>query len=323
MIGCNINIPFFGKGIFLNETLASILRQTASKRALEISIFDNCSPEPATQAISPTMKQRCQLFRNSSNVGLAENWRRCLEYGDRECVHVLHADDTLDPTFYVKVLDLFARHENLGLVHTGYRPFLTRKSSLAYWRSLLSSKPIQNEGVQLYAAGDDAVRHVINGVLTPSVVLRRKAVVDVGLFRSDLYSPDEEYWARVAARWNVAFLTEPLVKYRYHDQNNQVQAWMYPDFWLNFQATRQARLAHLACPNDEEIKKEAASLGRLAVSIALKLLATGEAKSARNYLEHALAVYPDISSDLRFRRVSRWISEGFFGRCKAVLCCSH
>ena len=323
MTDCNINIPFYGKGKYLNATLASVENQTASKEALEVSIFDNCSPEPALEVISKSMRASSRVIRHSSNIGLAENWRHCLQYGDKECVHVLHADDILDPTFYTKVLALFDNYEDVGLVHTGYRPFLSRKTSPAYWRALLKKKTTPESQVHVLRAGDDAVRHIIKGVLTPSVVLRRKAIEEVGLFRSDLYSPDEEYWARVAARWAVAYITEPLISYRYHDQNNQVQAWMYPDFWVNFQETRQARLGHLACPNDQEINDEAASLGRLAVSIALKLLATGEVNSARNYLNNALTVYPAISQDRWFCRVSRWISEGVFGRFKAALFSSH
>jgi hypothetical protein len=49
-------------------------------------------------------------------------------------------------------------------------------------------------------------------VFTPTVVIRRGCLEDVGLFRESLaVSEDFNLWLRIAARWRIAYLQEPLV----------------------------------------------------------------------------------------------------------------
>src|SRR5688572_29145963 len=104
MRGCNVNIPYYGRGQYLRRTLRSVLSQTVRREELEITIFDDCCPEEAEKYIPTKEDARCRVIRNVSNVGMVENWNRCLEHGDRECIHVLHGDDILDPEFYVEIL---------------------------------------------------------------------------------------------------------------------------------------------------------------------------------------------------------------------------
>ncbi len=92
MIGCNVNIPYYGKANLLRETLKSVSQQSIDPELLETAIFDDCSPEGFPGSESSARKS-FKLIRNPVNLGMVANWNRCLEYGSRKCVHVLHGDD--------------------------------------------------------------------------------------------------------------------------------------------------------------------------------------------------------------------------------------
>ncbi len=162
------------------------------------------------------------------------------------------------------------------------------------------------------------MRQVSKGVICSAVVLRRAAVEEIGLFRADLkYSADEEYWARLAKRWSVAYLPMPLVSFRYHSANHELATWIKPDFWELFQQTRAARYAHLDEVSPGEIEQERRGNARLAVAIATSLLANGDVKHTQDYLDRALQADPNIRSDKWFKRTSHWLKQGGWGKLKA------
>ncbi len=229
---------------------------------------------------------------------------------------------SLTPHFYSAVLPLF-EDERIGLVHTAYRPIYARVTSSRYWKALLEKNP-PTEDVQVFEPGDEAVRHVMKGVICSSAVLRRQAIKDIGGFRQDLvYSSDEEYWARLAKRWAVAYVSVPLVMYRYHYHNYQLQTWRAEDFWEKFQETRIARLAHLDSPTDSDVYLVNLGLARNAIGISHKVFAAGYAELARRYLDYAVKAFPGIVNERSFHRANGWISQGSLGRVKAWLRSSH
>jgi glycosyltransferase involved in cell wall biosynthesis len=325
MASCNVNIPYYGKLALLRETLRSIEKQKECQDyGVTVTVFDDCSPEMATEGVLNVPGSTLAVMRNPANLGMVANWNRCLEYGSGEWVHVLHCDDVLHPFFYAQVLPLFKSYEHVGFVHTDCDPIFARKSSTRYWGSIVRKHQARGNSVAVFNRGDDAVRHVMQGLYCSSVVLRREAVQDVGAFRSDLpYSSDEEYWARVAARWGVAYISKPLTRYRYHQDNYQLSTWTMPDFWDKWRQTRLAQMNHLRGRTDQDDRGQAQAMAVVAVGVAHKLLAKGSHVWASRFLEHASDAYPAIRDDAWFRRVSSWLEQGSIGRLKAWSRSSH
>ena len=235
MIFCNVNIPYYGKGEFLHAALLGVLNQTCADVTLEVTVFDDESPEPAEAVINNLHENCCRIIRYKNNIGMVPNWNRCLEYGDKEFIHILHGDDLISSEFYLKVFFILGEYPEIGLVHTEYQSLFSRKTSSRYWGALVRKRPKHDNKNKIFRAGDEAVRHTL--------VMRRKAVQETGLFREDLpYSADEEYWARLAKKWAVAYIPEPLTSYRHHRNNYQLKTWLKPDFWQKFRETRHACL---------------------------------------------------------------------------------
>src|SRR5262249_41350693 len=59
-----------------------------------------------------------------------------------------------------------------------------------------------------------------NVVCAPTVVARRRDLIAVGKFYSDLgYAPDYEMWLKLCIKGQVAFISQPLLQYRWHKGN--------------------------------------------------------------------------------------------------------
>lgn len=323
MIECNVNIPFYGDGRLLSGLLESLAGQVSAGGRISVMVVDDDSPCPAGKYIFAS-GIRCGLLRNPRNLGMVRNWNLCLEFGSHECVHVLHYDDLLDPMFYLSVLPVFESDERIGLVYTDSGARFSRRSSSCFWVQLARRPRPRGGGVEVFEAGDDAVRQVAAGVACSSAVIRRSAIRDVGLFRTDLpYSSDEEYWARIASRWKVAKVGKPLTIFRCHKSNHELDTWLLPDFWDQMKTVRRARYGFIKKPARDDWRAERERLSRLALSIAFKLLARGHAAHAKRYLERAREIHPDAVFPRDYDLVGKLLSMGRLGRTIAWLRSPH
>jgi exonuclease VII small subunit len=59
-----------------------------------------------------------------------------------------------------------------------------------------------------------------NLICAPTVVTRRQSLLDLGGFDEELgYTPDLEMWMKLCVEGQVAFLSQPLILYRWHEKN--------------------------------------------------------------------------------------------------------
>ncbi len=107
-------IPTFNNEAFLEQTLASVARQTLSPD--RVIVLDDASTD-RTEAIVRNFKGlKCEFIRNSGNPGLFQNFNRCLEFaGQTEYLQILHADDALAPDFYEVMTGLLSDCDGRGL----------------------------------------------------------------------------------------------------------------------------------------------------------------------------------------------------------------
>lgn len=108
-------IPVCNGEAFILQTLESLARQTL--RPDRVVVFDNCSTDRTEEIVRNFKALDCEFIRNPSNLGLFQNFNRCLELAaETEFLQVLHADDTLEPAFYETMTNALAgtRGRSLG-----------------------------------------------------------------------------------------------------------------------------------------------------------------------------------------------------------------
>jgi glycosyltransferase involved in cell wall biosynthesis len=107
-------IPVFNGEAFIQQTLESVASQTLKPD--RVVVLDNCSTDRTEEIVKNFKGIPCEFIRNERNLGLFGNLNRCLDYASQtEFLHLLHADDTIQPEFYRVMTGLFADGDGRGL----------------------------------------------------------------------------------------------------------------------------------------------------------------------------------------------------------------
>ena len=107
-------IPVCNGEKFILQTLESAARQTL--RPDRIVVFDNCSTDRTEEIVRQFKGFPCEFIRNPANLGLFQNFNRCLELApETEFLQILHADDLIQPEFYAVMTQTLAGVSGRGL----------------------------------------------------------------------------------------------------------------------------------------------------------------------------------------------------------------
>ena len=234
-------IPVYNGEKFVVQTLESIARQTL--RPDRIVVLDNCSTDQTEALVKNFTGIQCEFIRNPSNLGLFQNFNRCLEFApETEFLHILHADDTIKPEFYEALTGALAGGQGRGLG----------------W--CLDERIDENNGHLSFSGKVDGRVEL----LTRDKFLQRKAEIGNQSFCATLlrtnYQPspcqfpldypilgDMIFWAALGARCEkIVHVGRALANYRWHGSNETVsrgpaiQSLIF-DEWRTMEANESLR----------------------------------------------------------------------------------
>jgi glycosyltransferase involved in cell wall biosynthesis len=97
-----IFIPFWGEPSLLFEAVESVRAQTDPDWRL--TVVDDCYPDDGVAAWFDALDDdRVTYLRNETNLGITDNYRRCLELATGEWLVFLGCDDLLRPAYVATV----------------------------------------------------------------------------------------------------------------------------------------------------------------------------------------------------------------------------
>jgi Glycosyl transferase family 2 len=271
-------VPCYNAERHLERALDSAIRQTYAN--LRIYAVDDGSTDRTLQILE-SHSDRCS-FLSRQRAGPAAARNSAIRMSDSTFVAFLDADDEWLPLKLERQVALLKQDSTLGLVCCGCavrgegttRPFLSGRRA-----SPLSGRLFRR-----------LVRECF--IFTPTVVVRRRCLEEVGLFNESLpVSEDFNLWLRIAARWKIAFSPEALAVT--HQRSESLSASIPAEVRLR---TGVAALEHVqgVCP-------EITSAERRALRVALAerhyfhgsfLLSTGDKEASRRSLSSALKLQP-------------------------------
>jgi glycosyltransferase involved in cell wall biosynthesis len=204
-------IPVRNGEQFIAQTLESVARQTL--RPDRVIVIDNCSKDRTEEIVKNFKGIPCEFIRNPKDLGLFQNFNRCLEFADQtEFLQILHADDTIEPTFYETMIALLADCKGFGMA----------------W-CIDERVDEENRHLSMSAKVDDKTE-----LLTRDQFLQRKAEIGNQAFCATLLRTggkpapgqfpldfpivgDMVYWAAFGAHSEkIVHLHKALAKYRWH-----------------------------------------------------------------------------------------------------------
>lgn len=208
----SVCIPTYNRTDLLKQSIESVLAQSFTD--YELIISDNASEDSTVAIINSFSDPRIVYQRHQKNIGLVNNWNSCLAAASGEYVTIFHDDDLMLPenlALKVNALDL---HRNVGLVHSNFN--IIDESG-----SVTKESAHFIDAHDYIEAGPVFLRESLlgfNRINPPSAFMRKDCFLKIGGFNKDLhFTPDFEYWMRIAMHYDVMYLAKPLIGYRmYH-----------------------------------------------------------------------------------------------------------
>jgi glycosyltransferase involved in cell wall biosynthesis len=189
----------------LREAIESVLNQTFTD--FEFLILDDGSANAAQiQDIALSFNdQRIKFSANEKNLGISPSRNKLIEIAQGEYLAVHDHDDISLPDRLQKEVDFLDQNPDVGVV-SGPSHMIPRGKM---YRCPSDHDTI--EKLLLFACV----------LLHPAAMIRKKVLVDNGLFYEAEYSPAEDHalWCRLIGKTRFANLTDVLLHYRFHHEN--------------------------------------------------------------------------------------------------------
>jgi glycosyltransferase involved in cell wall biosynthesis len=203
----SVVIPAYNMGRFLSEAVASALFQSYPNR--EVIVVDDGSTDDTPQRLADFVTSGSIRYHYQDNAGLSAARNAGIALAKGEFIALLDADDVWEPQRLALQLQVFAC-EQVGLVYSDYATF-DSDGVIA----VSKNRGLDRREVTFL----DLYSH--NNFIYPSTVLVRAAVFqECGGFDNGLRSvEDYEMWLRIARRYRIVGVHQPLVLIRHHGAN--------------------------------------------------------------------------------------------------------
>jgi glycosyltransferase involved in cell wall biosynthesis len=207
----SVCIPVYNPGKHLVPAIESVLQQSLDD--FELIVVDDGSVEPAQAVVAQFADHRVGYCRNPQNLGLVRNWNRCLELAAGKYVTVFHQDDVMLPDNLAAKASMLEGNPDVGFVHSN---IVTIDDDGAvtggHWAPYQPPAGIQT-GWEAY----ESLALRTNYISCPSVMARAECYSALGGFDERLpFTCDMEMWMRIASRYDVGYLSPPLIANRVH-----------------------------------------------------------------------------------------------------------
>lgn len=210
-----IGIPTYNRSAMLERCLRMILSQTF--RDLRVIVVDNASTDATREIVASLQDARITYVRNPSNVGMTGNWNRCLDLAVESAspfIGIYFDDDRYARTIVEREVRFLKERPDAGFVHTAMHYL-----NLAQGRYRPAVPYPYDRVITARELLDDLCLKGLYHINTPSVLIRREAVLEAGRFDPAFrICPDLDLWWRILDHSSMGYIAEPLVVQTVHPQ---------------------------------------------------------------------------------------------------------
>ena len=205
----SVIIPVYNKGPYVSKAIKSVLEQTF--RDFELIVVDDGSSDDSFQQAkvlldSATVKYQL-VHQENAGVSTARNNGVAVSHGEYICF--LDADDWWAPNFLERIDWLITAYPDAGIYGTNYYYVKNGKQRVC----VTNAESGYINYCQVYA---DTLLMPLTSI---SVAIPRVIFEEMNGFNPSLrLGEDFDLWIRIALKYNVSFLNEPLAFY-YQDSD--------------------------------------------------------------------------------------------------------
>lgn len=194
---------------FLRETLESVAGQTF--RDIELILVDDCSPIDVAGIVESVQGlPKTRIVRNATNVGHSESRNIGIREAAGKLIAFLDHDDIWLPDKLRRQVEVLDRNPDAAAVFCDVEVFGPNADRLRLDQRIVPERP-------------DVLWFVSHGnytITASAVVVRKQAMLDIGLFDSRYSTCDDfDAWLKILMLAPIVHIPETLARYRLHERN--------------------------------------------------------------------------------------------------------
>jgi hypothetical protein len=254
---------------YLADSIDSVLAQTGV--AFEVAVYDNGSTDATAEIVARYVARdpRVRYTRNDRDLHVYGSMNRGIAESSTPYVAFFTDDDAMEPGNLACKVDALEATD-AAFSHSTCTLIDAEDNVIGAWPLGLAELP-------QYLPAGAFVAHLLpdNETSLPSVVARRSALAAVGGFDGRLtFCGDWHLWVRLAARFGVVSIAEPLVRLRFHASSGTSDSRRTAVYASQLPSAIRSITGDPAMP--EDVRRSAALLeARVALSVRARLLTDG------------------------------------------------
>lgn len=198
---------------YIADTIESILNQTLQN--FEFIIVNDASTDNTESIIRTYMKNdsRIKLINNEINSERSFSRNKGLEIARGESISIVDADDISLSEKLEKQVKFLDENQDVGFVGTSWYTIDENGCELSF-----------------HQCPDSSRKEAVHFTCFPSIMVRKECLDAIGTYRA-VFEPAEDYdlWLRVAEKYNIGNIKEPLFKYRVHGESSTAKQKLQMD----------------------------------------------------------------------------------------------
>lgn len=211
MTKVTVFVPTFNQAKFLSQCLNSVLNQT--RKPDQVLVIDDCSTDNTSEVIK-NYKNRVEYIRHTKNLGAVKTYNHGLAIVKGDYILMVPGDDWLKKQILEKEAKILDSNSKVAMVYSQAIDTENGQQKLAAHHPAGSTSYI--------GRGNDFELLLTHGDFIPflTVMVRKTVYKKLGFLDENLpYLHDHEMWIRIASKFPIAYLAQPLAYYRIHKSN--------------------------------------------------------------------------------------------------------
>jgi glycosyltransferase involved in cell wall biosynthesis len=203
----SIVMPAYNAEETIVESIQSVLSQTYSN--FEIIIVDDGSSDGTTTLVNSIFSDSRIILKEIANSGVANARNTGMRQATGEYIAFLDSDDVWDSGFLAACIQAFNEKDNIRVVYTHYKIFKSNvNQNINGLQNRYKFIPHSLYRIMIY-----------DYIPTSASMIKRSVVLDGDFFDMRFFGTEDwEFWIRIISKYDIHYISEPLVYYREHSK---------------------------------------------------------------------------------------------------------
>jgi glycosyltransferase involved in cell wall biosynthesis len=269
----SVVVPLYNKGPYVEQAIDSILRSRHPVH--EVLVVDDGSSDDGPARVAALGPGRVRLIAQP-HAGVAAARNRGIREAAGDYVAFLDADDCWSPDYLPAIVGLIERFPGCGMYATHFYYF--RDDGFRQVPRLRTMQPGAQRIDRFFELWSRGTFFCTCSVVIPLARLRESGI---RFPEGEQHGEDQDVWFRLAERWPVGYLPQPLVGYRMGVPGALAKSFAADELPCVQRLAQRYRANAIPAEHRKGVQR---IIGVTRLVIAQHLLATGERRRAARLL---------------------------------------